>query len=64
MGRVSDWLQKKISKLEDELASAHREIGSLNSSPAPATDRENYIIGEIDLVNRQLESEPRHLFLL
>ena len=39
------------------LAQANREINRFNSRPAPASDRENYIIGEMDLINRQLESE-------
>ena len=43
--------------LESELAQANREINRLNSRPAPASDRENYIIGEMDLINRQLECE-------
>ena len=54
---MSDWLQEKISKLEDDLARANREIDRLNSRPTPVTDRENYIIGEMDFVNRQLVCE-------
>ena len=50
-------MQDKVDRLEGELARANREIGRLNSRPAPASDRENYIIGEMDFVNRQLECE-------
>ena len=46
---------RKVERLEGELARANREIDRLHSRPAPASDRENYIIGEMDFVNRQLE---------
>ena len=58
---MSDWLPEKISKLEEDLARANREIDRLNSRPAPVTDRENDIIGEMDVVNRQLECEFLYL---
>ena len=57
---VSGWLQDKVDRLEGELARANREIDRLHSRPAPASDRENYIIGEMDFVNRQLECRPFH----
>ena len=56
--RVSGWLQDKVDRLEGELARANREIDRLHSRPAPASDRENYIIGEMDFINRQLECKP------
>ena len=48
------------------MARANREINRLNSRPAPASDRENYIIGEMDLINRQLECEfcTRYVYYL
>ena len=55
---MSGWLQDKVDRLEGELARANREIDILHSRPAPASDRENYIIGEMDFVNRQLECKP------
>ena len=57
-------MQEKMSRLEQDLASANREIDRLRSRPAPVTERENYVIGEMDIVNRQLESEGVRLLLL
>ena len=50
-------MREKISRLEQDPASANRELDRMRSRPAPATERENYVLGEMDFVNRQLESE-------
>ena len=39
------------------MVSAHHEIGRLNSRHALVNEQENYIIVEMDIMNRQLESE-------
>ena len=57
-------MREKISRLEQDLASANRKIDRLRSRHAPITERENYVIGEMNIVNRQLESECVRLLLL
>ena len=50
-------MQEKIGRLEQDLASANRELDRMRARPAPAIERENYVIGEMDIVNRQVESD-------
>ena len=55
--KVMDYMKSRVVKLEQELKSAQSELNVLRMRPAPATDREDYVLGEMDLVNRQLECE-------
>ena len=50
-------MQAKIGRLEQELASVQRELDRMRAKPAFPTQRENYVLGEMDIVNMQLESE-------
>ena len=49
------YMKTRIMKLEKELKDAHGELDALKSRPAPSSEREDYLIGELDLINRQLE---------
>ena len=51
------YMKARVVKLEQDLKSAQRELDTLRMRPAPATEREDYVLGEMDLVNRQLECE-------
>ena len=43
--------------MEQELKSAQNELKMLKARPGLATQREDYVLGEMDLVNRQLDCE-------
>ena len=53
--KVMEYMKTRVVRLEQELKSAQRELNTLRMRPAPATQREDYVLGEMDLVNRQLE---------
>ena len=55
--RVMEYMKTRCVRLERELKSAQRELDMLKMRPAPATQREDYVLGEMELVNRQLECE-------
>ena len=55
--KVMEYMKTRCMRLERELKSAQRELDTLRMRPAPATQREDYVLGEMDLVNRQLECE-------
>ena len=54
---VMRYMKARVVKLEQELQDAQRELNTLRLWRAPATEREEYVLGEMDIVNRQLESE-------
>ena len=55
--RVMAYMKARVVKLEQELKSAQRDLDMMKARPAPATQQEDYVLGEMDLVNRQLECE-------
>jgi len=57
------YLRNRVVKLEQDLKAAQREIERLHSRPALATERESYVLGEMELANRQLECEYESCFI-
>ena len=55
--KVMEFMKAKYVKMERELKNAQDELNRLRMRPALATQREDYVLGEMDLVNRQLECE-------
>ena len=55
--KVMEFMKAKFVKMEQELKSTQDELNRLRMRPALATQREDYVLGEMDLVNRQLECE-------
>ena len=55
--QVMEYMKTRVVRLEQELKSAQRKLNTLRMRPAPATQRENYVLGEMDLVNMQLDCE-------
>ena len=55
--KVMEYIKTRCVRLEQELKSAQRELNTLRMRPALATQREDYVLGEMDLVNRQLDCE-------
>ena len=55
--KVMEYMKTRVVRLEQELKSAQRELNMLKMRLAPATQREDYVLGEMDLVNRQLDCE-------
>ena len=60
--RVMAYMKARVVKLEQELKDAQRDLDLRRARPALATQREKYVLGEMDLVNRQLECECSPLF--
>ena len=55
--KVMEYMKAKFVKMEQELKNAQDELNRLRMRPALATQREDYVLGEMDLVNRQLDCE-------
>ena len=53
--RALDDARNRIKELEQELVEKQAELDLLNSRPSFATQRENYVMEEMESVNRQLE---------
>ena len=53
--RVLAYAKQKVVTLERELKTAQTELKILRERPALATQREGYVLGELDHSNRQLE---------
>ena len=53
--KVLEYTKTKYLEMKQELMNAQDELNRLRSRPALATQREGYVLGEMDLVNRQLE---------
>ena len=62
--RVLSFAKNRVSELEQELKSTRAELELLRSRPSFATQREEYVLGEMDHINRQLECEFMTPFLL
>ena len=48
-------MKARLAKQEQELASARSELERMRARPALPTQREEYVLGEMEIVNRQLE---------
>jgi len=55
--KVMEYAKAKYVEMKQELENAQDELNRLRARPALATQRERYVLGEMDLVNRQLDCE-------
>jgi hypothetical protein len=53
--RLIEFMKAKHVEMEQKLKNTQAELNRLRTMPALATQRERYVLGEMDLVNRQLE---------
>ena len=54
--RVITFMRNKVVELESKLKSAELELERLRSRPvAPFSQREEFLLGEMDLISRQLQ---------
>ena len=54
---VMRYMKARVTKLEQELGNARSELDRMRARPALPTQREDYVLGEMEIVNRQLECE-------
>ena len=52
-----DFLHRKLSEVTDELKKTQDAYAELQSRPSPATERETFLLDELERVNLQLECE-------
>ena len=57
-------MKARLAKQEQELASARSELERMRARPALPTQREEYVLGEMEIVNRQLECKHDCLHLM
>ena len=55
--KLITWMRQSIVKLEEVVKTQQAKIDELNARPAPSTEREMYLLSEIELIGRQFESE-------
>ena len=55
--KVLPFAKKRVAKLEQELKNAQTELKILKGMPAFATQREDYVLSEIEIVNSQLDGK-------
>ena len=55
--KLINWMPHSIVKLEEVVKTKQAKIDELNARPAPSTEREMYLLSEIELIGRQFESE-------
>ena len=55
--KLITWMRQSIVKLEEVVKTKQAKIDELNARPAPSTEREMYLLSEIEMIGRQLESE-------
>ena len=55
--KVMEFMKAKLVRMEQDLKDAQAELNRLRARPALSTQREDYVLGEMELVNRQLECE-------
>ena len=53
--KIMDYLQQKLSKVSDELKEAQDAYAELQSRPSPTSEREAFLLEELERVNLQLE---------
>ena len=49
---VIRYMKARLAKLEQELGSARSELDRMRARPALPTQREEYVLGEMEIVNR------------
>ena len=49
------YMKARVAKLEQDLKNAQSELDMMRARPALPTQREDYVLGEMEIVNRQLE---------
>ena len=58
------YMRNKIAELESKLKVAESELERLKSRPAaPFSQREEFLLGQIDLISRQLQGLPASALL-
>ena len=62
--KLINWMRQMIIKLEAEVKTKQAKIDELNARPAPSSEREMYLLSEIELIGRQFESEYSPVFFL
>ena len=55
--KLITWIRQCIINLEKVVKTKQAKIDELNARPAPSTERELYLLSEIELIGRQFESE-------
>ena len=55
--KLIDYLTQKFTTMERELKETKDALADLQSRPSPATERELFLLAELDKVNLQLECE-------
>ena len=55
--KVMEFMRTRYAKMEQELKNAQNELNRLRTRPGLSTQREDYVLGEMEFVNRQLECE-------
>ena len=55
--KMITWMRQCIVNLEKVVKTKQAKIDELNARPAPSTEREMYLLSEIELIGRQFESE-------
>ena len=62
--RVFTYMRNKIVELESKLKTAELELKRLKSGPvAPFSQREQFLLDEIDLISQQLQGWPSSALL-
>ena len=61
--KLINWMRQTIIKLEAEVKTKQAKIDELHARPAPSTEREMYLLSEIEMIGRQFESEYSTLCL-
>ena len=52
---VMRYMKARVAKLEQELESTRNELDRMRARPTLPIQREEYVLGEMEIVNRQLE---------
>ena len=55
--RMITWMRQHIIDLEKLMKTKQAELDKLKARPAPSTERELYLLSEIELMSRQLDNE-------
>ena len=55
--KLITWMRQCIVKLDKVVKAKQAKLDELNARPTPSTEREMYLLSEIELIGRQLESE-------
>ena len=55
--KLITWMRQCLVNLEKVVKTKQAKIDELNARPAPSSERELYLLTEIELIGRQFESE-------